>query len=262
MEVRDSDGSLGDRPAYDQPRSLMHRVRGPLADKFAEQILATTRPYRLLPDESTRVLDVGSGYGHTALALARRVRSVVGTEPNQHHFRSAVGFQEEDRVSNVEFRNIGVESISEVGAYELVVLDNVFEHLPSQLNSLRVIQRALAPGGVLYLLSPNRLWPIEVHYGLPFLSYLPLPLANRYLRLAGRGVDYTDASYARTYWSLNGMLKSIEGWRFEFSLPSDLGLTTLGSAWHYRLGAALIKWQPWLWAFSKAFLVVAIKDER
>jgi len=262
MRVGDSDGSLDDRPAYDRSRVHLDRVRGPIAHKFAEQILATTRPFRSVPDESARVLDVGSGYGHTALALSRRVKSVVGAEPNQHLYRSARRLQEERRVSNVEFRNVGVESIREVDTYDIIVLDNVFEHLPSQLTSLRIIHRALAPRGVLYLLTPNRLWPIEVHYGLPFLSYLTVPLANRYLRLAGRGDDYTDASYARTYWSLSRMLKSIGGWRFEFALPADLSLTTLGSAWHYRLGASLIKLQPWLWAFSKALLVVAVKDER
>jgi hypothetical protein len=124
---------------------------------------------------------------------------------------------------------------------------------------LEKISQALRPGGAAFLLMPNRLWPMEVHYHLPFLSYLPLPLANRYLRLTGRGTDYTDASYARTYWKLNRLLRARPELEFRYMLPADISLATGGGAWHYRFGAAAIARCPWLWAISKALLVIATK---
>jgi hypothetical protein len=42
-------------------------------------------------------------------------------------------------------------------------------------------------------------------------------------------------------------------------LPADLSLASSGGALHYRLGFAAIKRFPWLWAISKAFLVLAVK---
>jgi hypothetical protein len=105
---------------------------------------------------------------------------------------------------------------------------------------------------------PNRLWPREVHYGLPFLSWLPLPLANRYLRWSGRGTDYTDASYARTYWSLRRHLNTHD-WTWRFTLPADPTSTHLGTPLHYRVGMAALRRAPALWAISKAHLVIAKK---
>jgi len=32
-----------------------------------------------------------------------------------------------------------------------------------------------------------------------------------------------------------------------------------GGSWHYRWGVAAIRRCPWLWAISKAFLVIAVK---
>jgi hypothetical protein len=112
---------------------------------------------------------------------------------------------------------------------------------------------------VLYVLVPNKLWPIEVHYRLPFLSYLPLGVANWYLRATGRGTDYTDASYAPSYFRLRRLLRAQPELTSEFVLPARIELTAGGARWHYRWGVRAIRACPLLWAISKAFLVVARK---
>ena len=45
------------------------------------------------------------------------------------------------------------------------------------------IYRLLKPGGICYFAAGNRFQIIEVHYRLPFLSYLPKKLSNIYIRL-------------------------------------------------------------------------------
>ena len=99
-----------------------------------------------------------------------------------------------------------------------------------------------------------------MHYRLPFLSYLPLRAANAYLRLTGRGTNYTDASYAPTHWSLARAFRRRPELRWRYVTPADLALTTLGAAWHYRLGVAALGRFPWLWVISKVFLLVAVKQ--
>ena len=111
----------------------------------------------------------------------------------------------------------------------------------------------------MFLLTPNKLWPIEAHYHLLGLALLPLPLANAYLRVSGRGRDYTDASYAPTYWALRRALDSHGGWDYAFRLPGEPSATVAGQPWHYRTGMAAIRRYPSLWAISKALLVIATK---
>jgi SAM-dependent methyltransferase len=244
------------RPAYDLHRP-MQEERAPLAARFARQILETTKPFLPAEPEHLTVLDVGCGYGHTAIELARRCRHVVGIEPSEPLFAEA--HQAACGLANVAIRHQGIYDLADRDSYDLIVLDNVFEHLSDQPRALEIVSRALRSRGVAYLLMPNKLWPIEVHYHLPFLSYLPLPLANRYLRLTGRGHDYTDASYAPTYWRLKRLLNARPELRYQFVLPADLSLTTAGDNWWYRTGVNALRRWPALWAISKAFLVVAVK---
>jgi 2-polyprenyl-3-methyl-5-hydroxy-6-metoxy-1,4-benzoquinol methylase len=243
----------GIRPSYDQGEHAMLESRAPQARAFAKQILDTVRPF-VTP---RTVLDVGCGYGHTALELARHCEEVVGIEPYEELARH--GMELAKTVSNLEIRHQGIYELADTNRFDLVVLDNVFEHLPDQPRALDKLSAALRPGGALYLLMPNKLWPIEVHYRLPFLSYLPLPLANRYLRLTKRGTDYTDASYAPTYFGLQRLLDAHPELDYHFVLPADVSLAAGGGALHYKLGVAAIRRLPWLWAISKAFLVVATK---
>jgi 2-polyprenyl-3-methyl-5-hydroxy-6-metoxy-1,4-benzoquinol methylase len=251
--------SATERPAYDKFIS-MSEARGPLARNFARQILETTAPFLPAPRKDLRVLDIGCGYGHTALELARECGYVVGLEPSTELVATAAGLKSATGVDNIEFRAGGIYELSDDASYDLVILDNVLEHLSDQARALEIISHCMKDRGVLYILVPNKLWPIEVHYRLPFLSYLPLSLANVYLRMSGRGTDYTDASYAPSYFGLKRLLKARKEWSFHFVLPADVSLAAAGPKWHYRLGVGLIRRIPALWVISKAFLVVVVKN--
>ena len=233
------------RPAYDDFANL--EGRSALAAAFAKQVLTTIRPWLPKAAAELDVLDIGSGYGATGEALAESCRTVVGLEPMPDLHRSAMS----RAGGNLSFRLGGVESLMDREAYDLIVLDNVYEHLPNQSLALDRISAALRPGGVLYLLTPNRLWPIEAHYRLPFLAWLPLPLANRYLRAMRRGVDYADASYAPTLWGLRRAFAAHPELEWNLTLPGEPGATMAGSPLHYRVGMAALRRWPGLWGISK-----------
>ena len=241
------------RPAYDDFANLEGRSQ--LARVFAEQVLATVSPWLSRPFHELDVLDVGSGYGASAAVLAESCRSVVGLEPMPGLHRHAA-LMESD---NLTFRLGEVERLRDREAFDLIVLDNVYEHLPDQKLALQRISAALRPGGVLYILTPNRLWPIEAHYRLPFLAWFPLPLANRYLRASRRGTDYTDTSYAPTLWGLRSALNRHPEFTWKLVLPGSPMATMAGAPAHYRWGMAALRRWPGLWAVSKALLVVARK---
>jgi SAM-dependent methyltransferase len=250
---------VSDRPQYDRRANSMLKVRTPLAGGFAEQVLRTCGPFLRVAASEAIVLDAGCGYGRTTLELARRCARVLGIEVSADLYDSAAAALVASGLSNAEFRRQSVYDLKTTDGFDLIVLDNVLEHLPDQPRALRILSDALKPGGVLYILVPNKLWPIEVHYSLPFLSYLPLRCANLYLRVTGRGRDYTDASYAPTYFGLCRLLDARTELTYRFVLPADIRLATAGDSWHYRFGTALLRRYPWLWVISKAFLVVAVK---
>ncbi len=60
--------------------------------------------------------------------------------------------------------------------------------------------------------------------------------------------------------SLNRLLRHCEDVVCRYVLPADISLATMGRLLHYRLGVAAIRRWPWLWAVSKTFLVVGVKQ--
>jgi hypothetical protein len=81
----------------------------------------------------------------------------------------------------------------------------------------REIRRVLKRGGVCYFGAGNRFVPVEPHYRLPLLSWPPKPVADLYLRLAGRGGPYLEQH--RDYWSLRRL---VAGFRLHDYTPRVL----------------------------------------
>lgn len=252
--------AIGDgRPGYDHYRP-MDAQRSPLANGFAQQIVLTCEPFSKRPIAQWDVMDVGCGYGSTSLALAEQVRSVVGIEPSPHIWAVANSRLCASKVTNVKVLRASIADVVFEDSFDLVVLDNVLEHVESQEESLAIVRRSLRQDGLVYILVPNKAWPWEAHYGLFGLGWLPPRLANLYLTASGRGTDYSDASYAPTYWRLRRLLDR-GGWNYEFVLPAVPSATVAGDRLHYRIGMRLLRRWPSLWCASKALLVVASKDE-
>jgi len=85
-------------------------------------------------------------------------------------------------------------------AFEALVCSQTYEHVPSSPHLFAEILRVMKPGGVVFFSGPNKVFPIEPHYYLPFLHWLPEKWADGYLRLTKRGTHYYERS--RTYWDL------------------------------------------------------------
>jgi SAM-dependent methyltransferase len=70
--------------------------------------------------------------------------------------------------------------------FDCLFLANVFEHIPPHLRtaSFKEMYRVLRPEGILVGQIPNPLFPIEAHSRLPFMGWLPIPVREKYWRLA------------------------------------------------------------------------------
>jgi ubiquinone/menaquinone biosynthesis C-methylase UbiE len=67
--------------------------------------------------------------------------------------------------------------------FDIVVSNHIIEHVSDHRKHLNEIARVLKKDGLVYLATPNKFWPWEVHYRLPLIHYLPGYLFNGLLKL-------------------------------------------------------------------------------
>jgi len=60
-----------------------------------------------------------------------------------------------------------------VGSFHLIISQMVLEHVFNVKKYLEEIYFVLKEKGIVYLALPNRLYPIEPHTNIPFITYLP-----------------------------------------------------------------------------------------
>ncbi|MDJ0953676.1 MAG: class I SAM-dependent methyltransferase [Acidimicrobiia bacterium] len=141
------------------------------AAKIAAVLAVSGRP--LTPGDD--VLDLGCGSGEIAAQLAQLSRVVCADRADQRVSGSDLPFRE---VSDL--LPFGDES------FDVVISNHVIEHTADPVLHLSETRRVLRPNGVLYLATPNRVWPWEPHARLPVLHYLPWRLFFRLGRALGR----------------------------------------------------------------------------
>ena len=76
------------------------------------------------------------------------------------------------------------------GAFDIVFSNAVIEHVGGRERQRQLVAEALRVGRRVFLTTPNRLFPIEVHTRLPLGHWLPQGLAHRVY-------DATDKGFAK-----------------------------------------------------------------
>lgn len=144
-----------------------------------------------------RWLDLGCGSGGIAAALAPRIDRIVGVDPQP--WQRWKDFQRQ--YPNLSFLQESVESLSLADAsVDVVICNQVYEHVPDAQQLIREIHRILKPGGYCYFAGPNLLWPIEPHVFWPIVHWLPRGLARRCMKRLG--AKHLVEANSTTYWQL------------------------------------------------------------
>ncbi|TAK77721.1 MAG: methyltransferase domain-containing protein [Dehalococcoidia bacterium] len=146
---------------------------------------------RYVPLSGKRVLDLGCGLGEYVRAFARRGAKVLGSDIATARLVEARARAAAAATDGVEgFLAAAGEALPfRDGCLDLIVLNEVIEHVADDRETLREVARVLAPGGTCILYAPNRLYPFETHgiywrgryiFGnIPFVNWLPDALRNR-----------------------------------------------------------------------------------
>lgn len=174
-----------------QPRNSVGSQSGQLYDvagrvRKAHKILAALR--LVLPETKTlSLLDVGCASGVITNTLAPHFARAVGLDLDAAGLRRA-----EPNGSSTLLRGSSDRLPFASTSVDVVICAQVYEHVADQATLAAEIHRVLRPGGWCFFSGPNRLWPIEDHYKLPFLSWLPRAWAHAYLRALGRASTFDE----------------------------------------------------------------------
>lgn len=107
---------------------------------------------RVAAEHSPRVLVVGSGAGHEAVAIARRLNAMVDAVDVEDF--TLAEYREETRF---QFRTASAcELPYEDESFDVVFYHHVIEHVDDPPRSVVEIARVLRPGGWLFIGTPNR----------------------------------------------------------------------------------------------------------
>ena len=153
-----------------------------------ERRLAMVERYASL--EGRRVLDLGCGLGEYVRAFSRQGAEAIGcdieaTRLIESRERSTAGNWE-----RTSFLAAAGESLPfEDQSLDVVVLNEVIEHVANDHETLREVARVLRSDGRCVIFAPNRLYPFETHgiylrrryiFGnIPLVNWLPGPIRNR-----------------------------------------------------------------------------------
>ncbi|MCI5208577.1 MAG: class I SAM-dependent methyltransferase [Candidatus Electrothrix sp. ATG2] len=121
------------------------RIRG----RNIFQLIPKNKAYR-------HILDAGSGPGVFSFELARRfpTSQVLGIDLLSEAIDACKHIAAKVKISNVEFRQAGIEDLTEQDAFDLIICVDIMEHIEDDLSALKGLYEVTALGGVLVLHVP------------------------------------------------------------------------------------------------------------
>lgn len=179
--------------------SALHR------DRKAQAILCTLERFVPFNLAQAKCVDIGCGSGGIAYYIAPYVKEVTGIDPESWGQWSEFSTLRD----NLKFYNDSVENLTIANSsIDIVICNQVYEHVPNPRLLISEIYRILKPGGYCYFAGPNLLFPIEPHVFWPFIHWLPRTIALRLMKALG-SKSTIDANSTH-YWALRKWLHQFE----------------------------------------------------
>jgi len=211
-----------------------------------------------------RWLDCGCADGDYTVGLIERgAREAVGTDVSLARVEGArMRWQNRPGLS---FATAAAEAMPFPDeSFDGVLLNEVLEHVRDEAQTLRELYRLLAPGGYLFVFSPNRWFPFEGHgavigrvrlpFPVPLLPWLPARLTEPFLQ-------------ARNWWprQLRRLVASVgfEVTGVDFALPLFGRCRWLPARLLrlYEQRFSVLEQRRWIRRFGVSTLIAARKPE-
>lgn len=151
-------------------------------------------------------VDVGCGSGGMVSALAPYVRRVVGVDPEPWPQWSECSSSRLNASFVIAYCDRDEFPLLPDSA-DIIICNQVYEHVRDPQKLLFNIYTLLKPGGVCYFAGPNLLWPIEPHLFWPFVHWFPRSFSQELMALLGSKQFHLLDANSTHYWKLVGWMK-------------------------------------------------------
>lgn len=149
-------------------------------------------------------LDIGCTTGNITNYISTLFRTTTGIDVDEPAIRKA---KKQYKKKGLKFEVGNGENLKyKSNSFDVVVCHEVYSYLERPDLLLRETHRVLKEKGICFFTADNFLFPIESQYKLPFLLYLPNPIAKLYLR--SRGYKQYYLGLYKTYWQLRRLCKN------------------------------------------------------
>ena len=162
------------------------------------------------PLEGARILDIGCGLGVYVRKFREFSDRVYGIDIDPKRLREGA------KTTPGLMLAVGEHLPFRDGVFDVIVLNEVIEHVRDDRATIAESLRILAPGGRIVIYAPNRLYPFEthgvyvgerfIHRNVPLVNWLPTPLRNK---LVPHAKAYTKSGI-RKLWRGTGARVIIE----------------------------------------------------
>ena len=140
-----------------------------IAPKYSQQPIADTQTYhrklaitQALMQPDMQVLEFGCGTGSTALEHAAHVAHITATDISAEMIQIGADKAAQTGVTNISFRQSGIEEFDAPAAsYDMVLALNLLHLVPDRDAALTKIHQLLKPGGIFIsstVCMADRMW--------------------------------------------------------------------------------------------------------
>lgn len=144
------------------------------------------------------LLDLGCGLGGIAVSFAQEGAKVTGLDHDEKSCELGL-VRSRMEGTPVDFLvSDGTTTPFPDSSFDIVICNDVFEHVLHKKKLAHEIHRLLKADGVAFIRTPNKLSPWNIfrddHTGLPFITLLPRNIQNLYIKVMGltnKGLPYT-----------------------------------------------------------------------
>jgi ubiquinone/menaquinone biosynthesis C-methylase UbiE len=179
-EHLDKYGQYAVNPAWNEWYSGVVGLKG-------ERVVKTILGYK---GKEAKVMDLGCGVGMTLSVLGGVFPKAIGVDVFEKEVKASREILKKCRLRNKVVKYNGRKLPFGDNTFDVVTSIEVIEHVEDPEQMLGEIKRVLKGDGILHITTANKLWPVEPHFKLWFLSYLPPKWADWYVRVTGRGEGY------------------------------------------------------------------------
>jgi ubiquinone/menaquinone biosynthesis C-methylase UbiE len=210
--MHDSSTQGSSRRSLENVRNYIQSIREKTLDDYQPEFEKTIRLLRRVKEfgPGTDILEVGSGSGWFTILSRKHGFNTVGVEISWE----LVDFARKRAAKagiDAPFHEAEAESLPLPDAsFDVVYANSVMEHVKGWRESLREIHRVLRPGGLVFVGTTNRLYPISTEMDFPLYQWLPLNLQKR-VSIWKRGPEIMDNGFAWNHFTPMGLRRALHG---------------------------------------------------